>query len=105
AMSAWLHRWLALALLVALIIFESMRGLLPALSRIDTDFPNYLTAAKIVADGRDPRQLYDNTWYRQQMRGYGMDDRGSFNPFPPPTALVLLPLAHLEPLTALRVMT
>ena len=95
----------AIALLIALVTFECVRGVLPALSRIDTDFPNYLTAAKIVADGRNPDQLYDDAWFRAQMRGYGMNTRSSFNPFPPPTALVLLPLAGLQPLTALRVMT
>jgi hypothetical protein len=94
-----------LALLVALVAFESVRGVVPALSRIDTDFPNYLTAAKIVADGRSPERLYDAAWFREQMRGYGMEGKGTFIPFPPPTALVLLPLAPLQPLDALRVMT
>ena len=100
-----LRRALALALLLALVGFECVRGLMPALSRIDTDFPNYLTAAKIVADGRRPERLYDDTWFREQMRGYGMDGQSTFTPFPPPTALVLLPLAPLQPLTALRALT
>ena len=100
-----MRRVLALVLLVALVAFESVRGVVPALSRIDTDFPNYLTAAKIVADGRSPERLYDTEWFREQMRGYGMDGKGTFIPFPPPTALVLLPLAPLQPLDALRVMT
>ncbi len=104
-MSIPLKQLLAVMLLIVLITFECLRGLAPAWSRIDTDFPNYLTAAKIVADGRDPQQLYDDAWFREQMRGYGMEGAGSFNPFPPPTALVLVPLARLRPLTALRVMT
>jgi len=104
-MIASLQRLLAFALLIALIAFECVRGLAPAWSRVDTDFPNYLTAAKIVADRQDPRRLYDNAWFRDQMRAHGMQGEGSFNPFPPPTALVLIPLARLEPLTALRVMT
>lgn len=93
------------ALLVALVTFECLRGLVPALSRVDTDFPNYLTAAKIVADGHNPEQLYDDVWFREQTRAYGMQAMSTFSPFPPPTALVLLPLARLPPLTALRVMT
>ena len=104
-MHASIKRLLAFALLIALTTFECLRGLVPALTRIDTDFPNYLTAAKIVADRRNPEQLYDNAWFREQMRGYGMEGMSSFNPFPPPTALVLVPLARLQPLTALRVMT
>lgn len=104
-MSASLRRLVAFVLLIALLAFECVRGLVPAWSRVDTDFPNYLTAAKIVADGRSTQRLYDDAWFREQMRGYGMEGLSSFAPFPPPTALVLLPLARLQPLTALRVMT
>jgi hypothetical protein len=41
------------------------------------------------------------------MRHYGIGDpeMGKFAPFPPPTALLLTPLAGLQPLAALRVMT
>jgi hypothetical protein len=41
------------------------------------------------------------------MRHYriGKPEEGKFSPFPPPTALLLVPLARLEPLAALRVMT
>ncbi len=95
----------ALALLIALAAFACVRGVVPALSRIDTDFPNYLTAAKLVADGRNVQRLYDDSWFREQMPGYGMTPMGKFSPFPPATALLLVPLAPLEPLPALRVMT
>jgi hypothetical protein len=84
-----------------------VRGIAPAVSRIDTDFPNYLTAAKIVADGGPAARLYDDAWFQEQMRRYGIGDPkiGKFAPFPPPTALLLVPLAQLRPLDALRVMT
>ena len=105
-MSPYLKQLPAFALLIALIAYESARGLVPALSRIDSDFPNYLTAAKVVAERRNPDRLYDDSWFREQGRAYGMKGTGSsFNPFPPPTALVLVPLARLQPLSALRVMT
>ncbi len=75
--------------------------------KIGTDFPGYLTAAKIVADGGAVARLYDNTWFQQQMRRYqtGEPSEGKFAPFPPPTALLLVPLAGLAPLDALRVLT
>src|SRR6202035_5146217 len=75
--------------------------------RVDTDFPNYLTAARIVADGGPAARLYDNAWFQEQMRSYRIGDpqMGKFAPFPPPTALLLVPLARLQPLDALRVMT
>jgi Glycosyltransferase family 87 len=99
------NRLAAVVLLMALTTFVSLRGLVPALHGIDTDFPNYFTAARIVADGRDVRRLYDNSWFQEQMRRYGMESEGSFSPFPPPTALLLVPLARLQPLSALRVVS
>jgi hypothetical protein len=94
-------------LLVPLAITCVVRGVVPAVTRVGTDFPNYLTAAKIVADGGSAERLYDDSWFQEQMRRYriGKPENGKFSPFPPPTALLLVPLAHLEPLAALRVMT
>jgi hypothetical protein len=102
-----LRRAVALLFFVALTAVLAARGIVPALSKVDTDFPNYFTAAKIVADGGNTDRLYDNGWFQDQMRRYqiGKASEGEFNPFPPPTALLLLPLARLQPLDALRVLT
>jgi hypothetical protein len=102
--------WKTLAatlLCAALALLLWVRGIVPAVSRIDTDFPNYLTAARIVADGGPTARLYDDAWFQAQMRTYGIGDPkiGKFGPFPPPTALLMVPLARLQPLDALRVMT
>lgn len=99
-------RQLALILLVLALASVVVRhGIVPAMSRLDTDFPNYYTAAKIVADGGQVERLYDDRWFQEQMSRYGMPapGEGKFAPFPPPTALLLLPLASLEPLNALRI--
>jgi Glycosyltransferase family 87 len=97
----------AILLLAALTLILFTRGIVPGTSRIDTDFPNYLTAARIVADGGQVERLYDNSWFQEQMRRYGIGkpSEGKFAPFPPPTALLMVPLARLEPLDALRIMT
>jgi len=102
-----LRRTVALFLFVALTLVLAARGIVPAFSKVDTDFPNYFTAAKIVADGGNTDRLYDNGWFQDQMRRYqiGTASEGEFKPFPPPTALLLLPLARLQPLDALRVLT
>lgn len=94
-------------LLAALLAYAFMRGVLPALTAISDDFPEYFTSAKIVRDGGDTARLYDDAWFREQTRRYGVraENPGDFTPYPPPTALVLVPLAGLEPLTALRVVT
>jgi hypothetical protein len=95
-------------LLVGLAAFLFLKGVVPALSGIDADFPGYYTAARIVIDGQDTRRLYDDSWFREQIRRYGLESArnpGKFAPFPPPTALLLVPLARYEPLTALRIVT
>jgi hypothetical protein len=95
----------ALTLLLALTALLVFRGVLPALSKVDTDFPNYFTAAKIVSDHGDVDRLYDDAWFQEQMHRYGTGSLGKFSPFPPPTALLFVPIAHLDELTALRVIT
>src|SRR5882724_2791278 len=104
-MQLFFNRTIAIALLTALAIFVGVRGLVPALTKIDSDFPNYFTAAKIVIDGGATERLYDDSWFKTQVQRYEMDSQGKFSPFPPPTALLLTPLAHFEPLTALRWLT
>jgi hypothetical protein len=97
----------ATLLLVALIVLLVVRGIAPAVSRVDSDFPGYFTAARIVANGERTDRLYDIPWFQEQMRRYGAGEPsgGKFSPFSPPTALLLVPVASLEPLNALRVMT
>jgi hypothetical protein len=104
------NRWkgpAALALLIALAGFILVRGVVPAFTALDSDFPNYFTAARIVAAGGSAERLYDDPWFQQQIRKElpGAEARGKFGPFPPSTALLLVPLARLSPLTALRVTT
>ena len=91
--------------LLALTAFFVVRGLVPALSGITTDFPNYYTSARLVTEGRDITHIYHDDWFQDRIREYGMDQDGKFSPFPPPTALLLVPLAALPPSEALRVFT
>ena len=100
-------RPVAMLLLVALAVNLVARGMVPAMTTVGSDFPSYFTAAKIVADGGSVERLYDIPWFQEQMRyfGIGKPSAGKFSPFPPPTALLLVPLTHLTPLNALRVMT
>jgi hypothetical protein len=106
-MQAFPRRYVAMLLLAVLATLVVARGVVRAMSAVDSDFPSYLTAARIVADRGSVERLYDIPWFQEQMRGYriGEPSAGKFSPFPPPTALLLLPIAHLEPLDALRVLT
>src|SRR5271170_1697210 len=70
AMELFFKRPVSTLLFIALVLVLVARGIVPALSKIDTDFPNYFTAAKIVADGGATDRLYDNLWFQEQMRRY-----------------------------------
>jgi len=107
-MNSFFGRAWTTLLLVGVAAFLFGKGVIPAMSEVTADFPGYFTAAKIVADGQDTQKLYDDDWFRGQIRRYGMESAknpGKFAPFPPPTALLLVPLARFEPLTALRIVT
>ena len=106
-MQLFYNRSVAIVLLAALASVLIVRGIVPAMSKIDSDFPDYFTAAKIVADGGPAERLYDDAWFQQQIHRYvpGSKIIGKFSPFPPPTALLLLPLTRMEPLNALRAVT
>jgi hypothetical protein len=106
-MHLFFNRTVAIVLFAILAFFLTVRGFVPAMSKIDSDFPGYFTAAKIVVDGGEVERLYDIPWFQDQMRRYqvGKPSEGKFSPFPPPTALLLVPLAQLRPLDALRIVT
>jgi Glycosyltransferase family 87 len=106
-MRLFYNRSVAIVLFAALVAFVVARGVVPAMSKIDSDFPGYFTAAKIVAEGGPVERLYDDAWFQQQVRRYdfGSQRFGKFSPFPPPTALLLLPLTRMQPLNALRIVT
>lgn len=99
-----LHRT-AVPLLLGLGVFLFFRGLLPAWTRMDTDFPNYYTAGSIVLAGGDAARLYDDSWFRDELAARGFSREGKFSPFPPATALVCAPLALVAPQTSLRILT
>ncbi len=95
-------------LLVGLVGYLLLRGVMPAFTGITSDFPEYFTSAKSVRDGQDAVKLYDGAWFREQTRRYGVgppENPGEFTPYPPSTALLLMPLTSFKPLTALRIVT
>jgi Glycosyltransferase family 87 len=107
-MNSFFSRAWSTLLLFGLAGYVVVIGIVPALSEIDADFPGYFISARIVIDGQDTQRLYDDDWFREQIRRYGLESQknpGKFAPFPPPTALLLVPLASFEPLTALRIVT
>jgi hypothetical protein len=95
-------------LLAVLVVPGFLHGVMPAFSAITDDFPEYFTSATIARQGQGAEQLYDGAWFRGQTRRYGVgsgENPGEFRPYPPPTALLLVPLTEFKPLTALRIVT
>jgi Glycosyltransferase family 87/WD40-like Beta Propeller Repeat len=93
-------RWLAL---LALLFFlaRAFRG---GWTQLNTDFPNYYTAAVLVRQGQPLHNYYDWTWFQRQMNYAGVEHQlGNYNPHTPLTALPLVGLAKLSPLRAKQV--
>jgi len=84
-------------------LFLIKYGILPAWSKLPSDFHNYYVASRILIEGEDVRKLYDDEWFNKKLRGYGIEDHGKFSTFPPSTAFIMVPMAKLEPLIAKRV--
>jgi hypothetical protein len=67
-------------------------------TRMDTDFPNHYTAARLALQRQPLRSFYDWTWFQRQIEYAGIEKQlGSYLPFPPLTLVPFLPLAKLEP--------
>lgn len=74
---------------------------IPSLSTVNTDFPNYYVSSNMYLDGKDMRTAYDNVEFNRQLLIYGIDNQiVSYTPYPPLTALIMLPVAKLAPLDA-----
>ena len=72
--------------------------------RLETDFPNYYTAAVLVQKHQPLRNYYDWTWFARQMIYAGMERQtGSYTPQTPLTMLPMVGLTWLPVQDAKRV--
>ena len=71
---------------------------------LETDFPNYYTAASLVPHGHSLRSYYDWTWFARQMNYVGIDRQlGAYTPQTPLTMLPFVMLTGFPPQTAKRI--
>ncbi len=92
---------LAGALLTGYVLFTSFRN---GWTRVETDFPNYYTAAVLTIRHQPLRSFYEWTWFQRQMNYTGTERQlGGYIPHTPLTMLPLLPLAGLPPQQAKHV--
>lgn len=92
-------------LVLLLLGMQVALGLAPAVVTIRNDFPNYYVPARLVLEGRAIDRVYERDWLQAEARREGIDGLASFVPQPPPNALLLVPLAWLEPPLAKAVWT
>ena len=73
-------------------------------THLDTDFPNYYTAAWAVRQGLPLREYYDWTWFARQMNYAGIEwQLGTYTPQTPLTMLPMIPLTRFPPQRAKQV--
>lgn len=92
-------------LLILLSIYLLFYGIIPSWKSIHSDFPSYYVSSRIVLEGTSVEKLYNDDYFSEKAREYGIDRHVRFSPFPPATAFILLPLASLDPLAAQRIWT
>src|SRR3984885_15383905 len=72
--------------------------------RMDTDFPNYYTAAKLTAEHMPLRQFYDWVWFQRQIHYAGIDRQlGGYIPHTPLTMLPFVSLTSFAPQRAKQI--
>ncbi len=98
-------KWVSGSLLACMICVVTYKGIIPAFTEINSDFPNYYTAGSIVVRGDSIARLYDDQWFQQKMMENGFSQQGKFAPFPPATALVGIPLSLASPIVSMRLLT
>ena len=98
---ARVRAWAEILLIVVLAGLFAGRSFLPAWRNLNTDFPNYYVAARLYTQGVSLARVYDWVWYQRQKDHLGMEKRiVGFIPFTIYSAMPLVPLASLPPLTA-----
>ena len=99
--------WRLRGLFLLLLVWVGYRGLVPSFQVAAGDFANYHTSAQILLSNQSLERAYwDFSWFQKQIDLSGVQSQmGGFIPHPPPTALLLIPLAGFDPVTAKSIWT
>lgn len=97
-------RWSERAVLSLAIVFFCAHDLPRAWQTLNTDFPNYYIAARLVREGYDTSRIYEWRWIEREKDHRGIDIPViGLLPITPFSTLVMYPLAFFDPLTAKRI--
>ncbi len=101
-----LIEWLVLAAGVG---YLGVRSLPHAWQRLNTDFPNYYTVARLLREGYSTERVYEWVWIQRQKDHLGIEKTDQpvigFIPLTPFSAIPVLPLTYWAPLTAKHIWT
>ncbi len=82
-------------LLCCLLVFAFWYGVKPGWNQIETDFPNYYVSSKMLLQD-NLQDAYSIKKFNTSIQEYVPTGSGMFVMYPPPTALVMLPLSAFE---------
>ncbi len=96
--------WLERTLIGLALLYLAAHTLPKAWTTLNTDFPNYYMAARLVHDGYDTARMYDWTWIEREKDHRAADIPViGLLPITPFSTLAMLPVAGLPPLAAKHV--
>ena len=91
-------------MLCVAVLYLCVHSMPRAWRTLNTDFPNYYMAARLVHEGYDTSRMYEWTWIEREKDHRGVDDRViGLLPITPFSTLAVWPIAGLKPLTAKHV--
>ena len=67
--------WLERVLVCVAVLYLCVHTLPKAWRTLNTDFPNYYMAARLVHEGYDTSRMYEWTWLEREKDHRGVDDR------------------------------
>jgi hypothetical protein len=96
--------WVERAVLCLAVLVLCVHSLPRAWRTLNTDFPNYYMAARLVHEGYDTSRMYEWSWIEREKDHRLVDVRViGLLPITPFSTLAVWPLAELAPLTAKHV--
>jgi hypothetical protein len=93
--------WLERGVLFLLLVYLCLHTMPRAWGKLNTDFPDYYTAARLAHEGYDASRMYEWIWLARQKDHRAIDDPAvGLMPSTPFSTLVMWPLTGLAPLAA-----
>ncbi len=93
-----------LAVLAAYISLTVWIGIIPSWFTVGTDFTNYYVGSRLLLSQHQERgRIYEAAWFEREAISLGGAQGAIFQPFPPSTTLLLLPLTSFDIITAKRI--